>query len=92
MQEKSYKMPEAITFKTVNTVLRQLHQSLSNIHSDEWVVDLHAVQHFDSAGLALLIEAKRMASNNNKILKVVGASNRLVALSKFCGVDVVLDD
>lgn len=92
MLEKSYKMPEAITFKTVNFVLKQLNQNLSSIHLDEWVIDMQDVEHFDSAGLALLIEAKRMASSHNKILKIVGASKRLVALSKFCGVDVVLND
>ena len=92
MQEKSYKMPEAIIFETANSVLKNLKRDLSLINTDEWVIDLHDVKQCDSAGLALLIEAKRMASVKNKLLKIVGGSQRLVALAKFCGVEVVLND
>tara|TARA_Y100000588_G_C13913519_1_gene778222 strand:+ start:480 stop:758 length:279 start_codon:yes stop_codon:yes gene_type:complete len=92
MDEKIFKMPESITFYTVKDVLVQLKQNLSRVDEEKWVIDLHGVVHFDSAGLALLIEAKRMASNDGVLFKVEGVPKKLEALAQFCGVDVVLND
>ncbi|KTD20715.1 STAS domain-containing protein [Legionella londiniensis] len=55
-------------------------------------ISFHEVRHFDSAGLALLIEAKRMSKKYNKILKIEGLPDKVYALAKFCGVETVLTD
>lgn len=52
--------------------------------------DLSEVHHCDSAGLALLIEAKRLSGEQNKTCEIDGMPKAIQALAEFCGVDAML--
>jgi len=54
-------------------------------------LDLTEVIHCDSAGLALLIEAKKLCKQHNKNFKVVGISTTTLSLAAFCGVNDILE-
>jgi phospholipid transport system transporter-binding protein len=90
MEIKSFKPSQSMTFDTVQADCQRLHEfchtnkeSILNLHLDE-------VHHCDSAGLALLIEAKRLCGLQNKTCKITGMPKIIQALSKFCGVDEML--
>nr|WP_238585892.1 STAS domain-containing protein [Legionella nautarum] len=53
-------------------------------------LDLSEVHHCDSAGLALLIEAKRLTAEQNKTCQIDGMPKAILALAEFCGVDAML--
>jgi phospholipid transport system transporter-binding protein len=53
-------------------------------------MDLSQVEHCDSAGLAFLIEAKRIAGMHNKTCEIVGMTRTVQALAEFCGVEMIL--
>jgi phospholipid transport system transporter-binding protein len=53
-------------------------------------LDLSNVVQCDSAGLALLIEAKRLCLKHHKILILEGMPKVISAWAKFCGVEAIL--
>jgi anti-anti-sigma factor len=55
------------------------------------VVDLSAVSHIDSAGLALLLELKRRSVTLGERLVIRGASAQVCELADFFGLEPVLD-
>ena len=54
-------------------------------------LDLCAVTQCDSAGLALLIEAKRLCKQYSKTLIIDGMPKAIYALAEFCGVEAMLE-
>ena len=53
-------------------------------------LDLSDVTHCDSAGMALLIEARKLCKKNNKIFEIIGMSSEIQSLADFCGVKEIL--
>jgi phospholipid transport system transporter-binding protein len=53
-------------------------------------LDLSEVTHCDSAGLALLIEAKRLCFEQNKVCKIESMPKAIFALAEFYGMVVLL--
>lgn len=91
MQAQVFKPSQAMTFETVQADCRRLLRFCQD--SPEAVVlnfDLSEVVHCDSAGLALLIEARRLCGAQNKTCKIIGIPKRVQALAEFCGVDAIL--
>ncbi|HAT8225350.1 TPA: sulfate transporter, partial [Legionella pneumophila] len=43
-----------------------------------------------SAGLALIIEARKLCKQNNKVFEVIGISPETQSLAEFCGVKTIL--
>ncbi|GGI81106.1 STAS domain-containing protein [Legionella impletisoli] len=81
-----------LTFNTVQSNLKQLVLLLTRSKTNNLKLDLGQVTQCDSAGLALLIEAKRLSKQYKKKLEISGASQAIYALAEFCGVEVVLND
>lgn len=79
-----------MTFATVQSDCLRM---LKFFHDNKELVlhlDLSEVHHCDSAGLALLIEAKRLTAEQNKTCQIDGMPKAILALAEFCGVDAML--
>lgn len=82
---------EAMIFATVEKDRRRLINFYKSAPRHcALTIELRAVKYFDSAGLALLIEAKRMAKQFNSSCKIKGIPEQLKALARFCGVEEIL--
>ena len=79
-----------LTFNTVQSDVKRLFERLRNNKETSLCLDLRAVTQCDSAGLALLIEAKRLCKKHNKAFEIVGMSKAIQALAEFCGVESIL--
>ncbi|MGL5743093.1 MAG: STAS domain-containing protein [Legionella sp.] len=82
---------EELTFKSVVLVRAKLYQALTEDGGDRFGLDLIRVTHCDSAGLALLIEARKLCKRNNKSFEIIGMPIETQALAEFCGVKGILE-
>ncbi|MCE0724254.1 MULTISPECIES: STAS domain-containing protein [Legionella] len=80
-----------LTFKSVVAVRAKLYQALMEDKSDRFSLDLSDVKHCDSAGLALLIEARKLCKKNNKLFEIIGIPDATQSLAEFCGVKRILE-
>lgn len=95
MSEKTFKPTRDLTFDTVQVNSQRLLKLLRETKTSSLRLDLNDVLQCDSAGLAFLIEAKRVCKHYNKALVLVGMSKMIYSLAEFCGVEsmlVVQDD
>lgn len=83
--------PTELTFKSVVAVRHQLYQELMNHASNHLLLDLSDVVYCDSAGMALLIEARRLCKKNNKTFEIIGMPSETQSLADFCGVKDILE-
>lgn len=90
MQNKTFKPGLELTFKSVVSVRASLFKALLAEPGDVFCLDLSEVKHCDSAGLALLIEARKLCKQRNKVLNVIGVSPETQSLAEFCGVKSIL--
>ncbi|MCP0913579.1 MULTISPECIES: STAS domain-containing protein [Legionella] len=90
MVQKSLKLSNELTFNTVSLDYKRLVKALHDDKTMDLCLDLHHVTHCDSAGLALLIEATRLARQCNKKLKIEHVPKEIYALAEFCGVEAIL--
>ncbi|KTD06475.1 anti-anti-sigma factor [Legionella gratiana] len=89
---KVYFKPEVdLTFKSVVEVRAKLCHAFMEDKSDLFTLDLSNVRHCDSAGLALLIEARRLCKKNQKAFEVIGMPAETRSLAEFCGVKSILE-
>ncbi len=92
MEPTKFKPGNSLSFKTVEAIRSNLYQALLAEISDTFCVDLTEVTHCDSAGLALLIEARKLCNQKQKNLEVFGISPEIAALAEFCGVKGILEE
>lgn len=90
MSESWYIPSDSLTFDTVCANQLRLKAQLEQIQTSEFHVDLSDVVHCDSAGLALLIDAKKRCQKMNKRLVIEGMSESIKALATFSGVIQIL--
>ncbi|MGA8010424.1 MAG: STAS domain-containing protein [Thiomonas sp.] len=83
-----FALPADLTLDTASAVRRQ---ALATLGADAkpWVVDASALQTFDSAGLALLLELRRGAPQ--QVLEVRAVPKRLGDLATAYGLDFLFD-
>lgn len=91
MDSLNFKPGTELTFNTVVAIRDKLSKVLKTESNKQFCLDLSEVIHCDSAGLALLIEAKKLCKHYNKSFKVVGVSSKIQSLSEFCRVNDVLE-
>ncbi|MET0986682.1 MAG: STAS domain-containing protein [Steroidobacteraceae bacterium] len=77
-----------MTFETVSSMLQQGAAAFGQ--SDPIEIDLTQVGESDSAGLALLIEWKRLAREKNSAITFANMPPQLVALARISEVDELL--
>ena len=81
---------EEMIFETVEQDKLLLRQFLNKFEEKEWKFDLSKVNLCDSAGVALLIEAKRLSKHKNIKCHFHGVSDSMQSLIRFCGVEKIL--
>ncbi len=86
----SFSPSASLTFNTVTEQRNLLINCLQNTNSDALYFDLSQVEHCDSAGLALIIEAKRLCKKYQKKISIGGMSDAVTDLVEFCGVKTIL--
>lgn len=91
MMAPAFKPDDDLTFKTVVDLRAKLFKALSTNAEAVFRLDLSNVAHCDSAGLALLIEARKLCTQKNKKLEIVGISPKTQSLAEFCGVKTILE-
>lgn len=87
---QTFKPSHHLTFETIIENKRRLHAFLNEVQDRTWCFDLCQVEACDSAGIALLIDAKRLSQRGSRICQFEGASSAIHALIEFCGVEHVL--
>ncbi len=85
-----FKPSTEITFNTVQSDSKRLRKYCLNKKRTHFALDLSEVTRCDSAGLALLIEAKRLTKSQNKTCHFNHMPKSILALAQFCGVDAIL--
>lgn len=91
MEQVNFKPGTELTFNSVVDVRASLFKALVGETGGQFCMDLSDVTHCDSAGLALLIEARKLCKRNNKSFKLIGISPETQSLAEFCGVDGILE-
>lgn len=91
MKEQLFKPSRELTFDTVQPDGKRLQKLLQDNKTTTIRMDLGEVVHCDSAGLALIIEAKRQCKQHNRALKIEGIPKAISALAEFCGVEMMLE-
>lgn len=86
----NFKPGTELTFKTVVAEHAKLLKALTIDKKPSFCLDLSDVIHCDSAGLAFLIEAKKLCQQKNKTFEVVGISSEALSLAEFCGVKSII--
>lgn len=91
MNTTHFKPGTELSFNSVIAIRSKLSKLLKADSNEVLCLDLSDVIHCDSAGLALLIEAKKLCKQYNKIFKVVGVPTKIQSLAEFCGVNDILE-
>ena len=87
-----YFKPQAeLTFQSVVAEREKLYALVKNTNGQQLNLDLSAVTVCDSAGLALLLEARKLCDRLKKKFQVIGMSESTRALAEFCGVKTILE-
>ena len=91
MSEQRFKPSNELTFGTVQNDIARLHKLFTTGTISNLSFELHNVNYCDSAGLALLIETKRLCKQHNVRLEINGVPKSISALAEFCGVEGMLE-
>jgi len=90
MKDTTFQPSPEMTFLTVKADRKRLLEYCKSLKALTLTLRLDAVVHCDSAGLAFLIEAKRLARQHKKSCKIEGMPQSVEALAQFCGVEKIL--
>ncbi len=91
MERTHFKPGSELTFKSVVSIRAKLNKALIGDTNQHFCLDLSDVTHCDSAGLALIIEAKKLCKQNNKMFEITGISSDTQSLAEFCGIESFLE-
>lgn len=90
MSKQVFKPAAVMTFATAQADRLRLFDSCRANGRDELIIDLSDVTQCDSAGMALLIESKRLCKEHRQSCKIIGMSPAILSLAEFCGVQNIL--
>lgn len=79
-----------VTFETVASLFQSLTTHIKEIDADSIVFDLSDVNAVNSAALALMIEASKLALASQKKINFQNLPKKLTSLAQVCGVDKIL--
>lgn len=93
MTKQSYfKPPTPLTFDTVTVHRSRFKELLEREQGANICCDLSDVQVCDSAGLAFLIDVRRLCHHQNTQLIIENASVDILALAKLYGLEKILEN
>ncbi len=84
-----FALSDVLTFDTVSSDLERLTTHLKQHAQKTLVLNMKHVKHCDSAGLALLIQARRLCEEKQSVLCIQGMSQAILDLATFCDVDTL---
>ncbi|MGQ3891241.1 STAS domain-containing protein [Legionella sp. CNM-4043-24] len=79
-----------MSFETVMSDRERLLAYSLELKTPVMILDLSQVEQCDSAGLAFLIEAKRLARDHHLECRIEGVTRAVQSLAEFCGVNGTL--
>jgi phospholipid transport system transporter-binding protein len=81
-------LPDTLTLAQANEAVRSIEQALAQGDGDRGalVIDARALKNFDTAAIAVLLEARRLAQAAGRALSVQGAPAAMVELSGLYGI------
>ena len=91
MDTTNFKPGPSLTFDSVVAIRAAVTAALKTDNNTVFCLDLSEVTRCDSAGLALLIEIRKLCQQKSKIFKVIGVSAETKSLAEFCGVKSILE-
>jgi phospholipid transport system transporter-binding protein len=85
-------LPETLTLAQANPAVRAVEQALGQgtVERGALVIDAGGLRSFDTAAIAVLLEARRLAQAAGRAFSVRGAPAAMVELSALYGVDGLL--
>ena len=83
------KLPPTLTIDGAAAVLRSLEDAAAKSQGT-LAIDASALTAFDTAALALLLQARRLARSGGRAFEVQGAPPKLAQLAQLYGVDELL--
>lgn len=86
-----FKPGPLLTFQSVVSIRAKLNTLIQDPHYQGVCLDLSEVSHCDSAGLALIIEARKLCNEFDKQFEMKGISAETQSLAEFCGLKSILD-
>jgi len=84
------RLPERLTLGEAGAALAALRRSLAGQGDAELTIDASALSHFDSSAVAVLLELRREAQAQGRVLRVLRWPARLQALVALYGVQELL--
>lgn len=92
MTKSYFKPSNALTFETVTEQRSRFTALLASQQMSSMHFDLTDMKTCDSAGLAFLIDVKRLCGSQNTALIIEHASVDVLALAKLYGIEKILDN
>ncbi len=83
-------LPPTLTLTNANTALDALQAAAGPAGGGTWVIDASTLKTFDTAALAVLLQARRLSQSHGRVLRVSGATPQLRQLARLYGVDGLL--
>lgn len=90
MSHSTFKLASELTFDTVVANRKSLFHYILSQQTNPICLDLSEVKQCDSAGLALLIDSKKLCQKQGKQFRLTGVPKETQSLAEFCGVQDVL--
>lgn len=78
--DKGVDLNGSLVYSTISSILSKSCKLLEKHQADPVNINLTDVKRIDSAGIALLLEWKRLCDKNNKSYQVVGAQEQAISL------------
>jgi phospholipid transport system transporter-binding protein len=87
-----YVLPETLTLAQANAAVKAIEAVLGEGHVERvpLVIDATGLRSFDTAAIAVLLEARRLAQAAGRAFVVRGAPPAMVELSGLYGIDALL--
>ena len=85
-------LPQTLTLAEANDAVLSIEHALGqgSVEKGALVIDAHPLRNFDTAAIAVLLEAHRLARAAGRALDVRGAPTAMIELSGLYGVDGLL--
>lgn len=81
-----FKPATQLTFDTVELDLQRLRDYMNHNDSQSILLDLSQVTRCDVAGIAWLIEVKRLCKQQHKSFEILAMSDSIKTMAELCGV------
>jgi phospholipid transport system transporter-binding protein len=92
MTKQSLYLEGELSFDTASKLVSLIERRIKASKDEQLCLNLSKVTLCDSAGLALMLEAKRLAVKSACQLTIESQPKQMKSLAEFCGVSKVLNE